>query len=148
MARRRNVVNHKPSRTTSGVKGLSPSDLAWRRPAGILALLLVVSSSAPAQQPTPGERHYARGSLLLQKADWKGAAAEFNQAIAADPRNVHAYIGSGMALSRLGETAKAAEAFRQAISLEPRDPRTHYLLGRDLADSRRSRKLSNNCRPL
>ena len=61
----------------------------------------------------------AQGYDLLAKEQPRPALAIFEQAIAANERDVHALQGKGIALNRLGKHGEAELAYGQALKVDP-----------------------------
>src|SRR5439155_12822487 len=104
-----------------------------------LGLLAVSSPPGPFAQTRqhasrPPDVHLRRGTALLNKQDWKNAAAEFKESLRLDPQSAAAYIGLGAAEAKLGDRARAAAALHRSIEIDPRSPKAHYSLGLFLAD--------------
>ncbi len=72
---------------------------------------------------------------LLQKRDWKAAAAEFERALKLAPKNVDAHIGLGVALWGAGDRQAALAAFRRAIEANPTSPEARYDVALALRDA-------------
>ena len=87
----------------------------------------------PAKEPSgekPDARALARQGLrLLNQGDTAGAQVSFEQALAADPQNPHAYDGLARVFLREKKLTEAQEAAEQAISLRSRRGRYYVLLG-------------------
>lgn len=62
---------------------------------------------------------YADGVLALDKADWTGASAAFEDAIQADYNYVEAYAGLAEAQAALGAKAQAKSTMQKAKLLNP-----------------------------
>jgi len=109
-------------------------------------LLVACGSSSPKQSsatplaPQVGEaaetRQTPRGSpltreaeSLLQSGDAPGARAKFQAALEADPRDVRALLGLGLASEALDDLPSAERAYRTAIEVDPRFAEAHNNLG-------------------
>lgn len=76
------------------------------------------------------DARFALGDALVnQEKDLLGGAAEFCQALAANPWHADAMCGLGTALGELGDLDGAIEAFRRAIGVAPRHGQAHFYLG-------------------
>lgn len=91
--------------------------------AGIVAVLLAIGGVAfwlhtrrPA--PMPGVP-LALGRVRLMQERYPEAVAEFEQALAIDPRNESAYHGLAQAYAAMGLTDKAVESWQSDIALHP-----------------------------
>jgi len=71
----------------------------------------------------------ATGDLKMRTGDYAGAAADLEQAVKLDPKNVDAYPRLGRAYNVLGRTEQAEWAFRQGILLSPRRWQCYDSLG-------------------
>ena len=69
------------------------------------------------------------GDERLDAADWQGAAAFYQQAIAIDGNFGDAYSNLGLALMELGRLDEAENCVRQATALNPASFNACYLLG-------------------
>ena len=68
--------------------------------------------------PSDAKAKYEEASQLMTKADWAGAIARLNQAVAIYPAYAEAYNNLAAAHSRLGEWAQAREALQKATSVD------------------------------
>ena len=68
-----------------------------------------------------------RGCLLLERAQHAAAIADFDSAIALDPRHSDSYAHRGEARYRIGDYAAAIVDYEQAIDLNPKDGDTASL---------------------
>lgn len=66
---------------------------------------------------------------LLQKGDAPGAREKFQAALAADPRDVRALLGLGLASEALDDLPAAERAYRTAIEVDPDFAEAHNNLG-------------------
>jgi TolB-like protein/Tfp pilus assembly protein PilF len=69
--------------------------------------------------PELAAAHLARGHLLRDALDWRGADAEFRRATELAPNDGHAKFYRGNLLATFGEVEQAIELTRQAIAIEP-----------------------------
>jgi tetratricopeptide (TPR) repeat protein len=74
------------------------------------------------------EVHLALGSLYVQQAAFAPAAASLEDAIAADPRSVDAWVLLGSVRKARGDLPAAAEALRRAIAIRPGSWTAHAAL--------------------
>ncbi len=56
-----------------------------------------------------------QGSIKLQKADYKGAIVDFNQAIKLNTNLPQAYLGLGISYSKIGNKQQAIQNYNQAL---------------------------------
>jgi tetratricopeptide (TPR) repeat protein len=73
--------------------------------------------------------HYNRGVIKSQAGNKRSAIADFDRAIALDPRFVDAYINRGNAKAILGQERAALADYDRAIVLAPRDAYAYYNRG-------------------
>jgi TolB-like protein/Tfp pilus assembly protein PilF len=74
--------------------------------------------------------HLARADVLeFADFDWRGAEAEYRQALALAPNDAAAQFGLGQLLANLGGADQAIELTRQAIATEPLRANVYYWLG-------------------
>jgi tetratricopeptide (TPR) repeat protein len=74
--------------------------------------------------PRPTDRYFAflgRGYSLLMRADYAGAIADFDSAIALDPGSLNALLWRGYAREQAGQTELALDDYERAVALDPRD---------------------------
>lgn len=74
--------------------------------------------SGPALSPAAASA-YAAGLAAFEKADLKGAAQQFERAVAADRAAYPALVGLGVVQERRGELAKALDSYRAALAIAP-----------------------------
>ncbi len=65
------------------------------------------------------QEHAANAFALFRKEDFKGAVAEYAQAVEASPRDPELRYWNALALDNAGEEQKAIEELRKAIDLNP-----------------------------
>ncbi|HEX4952140.1 MAG TPA: tetratricopeptide repeat protein [Thermoanaerobaculia bacterium] len=81
-----------------------------------------------------GERlAISRGRLALQAGDVASAVAAFEEAVAAAPKSVPAWVNLGVARSRAGRNEEAIAALRTAAGLDPANLTAQYNLALLLA---------------
>jgi TolB-like protein/Tfp pilus assembly protein PilF len=74
--------------------------------------------------------HLARADVLeFADFDWRGAEAEYRQALALAPNDAAAQFGLGQLLAILGDADQAIELTRQALATEPLRANVYYWLG-------------------
>jgi tetratricopeptide (TPR) repeat protein len=74
--------------------------------------------------PRPTDRYFAylgRGYSLLMQADYAGAIADFNSAIALDPASLHALLWRGYAHEKAGQVEFALDDYERAVAFHPKD---------------------------
>ncbi len=81
--------------------------------------------------------HLVRGKTALDAGRFEEAAAEFRQAVAAEPGSVPAHFNLGAALSKVGDLRGAVEQFEEALRLDPSHANAQYNLGLLLAQMNR-----------
>jgi Flp pilus assembly protein TadD len=72
--------------------------------------------------------HGARGHSMMELGDYRGAAVEFDRAVAADSGNAELVYRRGCCRLRLGDRAGAERDFRATLRLAPGDPRARTQL--------------------
>ena len=76
-----------------------------------------------------GERiHMIRGRRALEAKRYAEGAAEFREAVAANPSSIPALINLGAALTQTGDLKGAAEQFEKALRIDPNNVNAHYNL--------------------
>jgi Flp pilus assembly protein TadD len=86
-------------------------------------------SSANAQQPGT-EAHLGHGTQLMQDNLFEAAAGEFEQAVAANPKDPGAHFQFAVCLLALGRNDEARTQFLQVQKLAGDSPYLEYYLGR------------------
>jgi tetratricopeptide (TPR) repeat protein len=74
--------------------------------------------------PRPTDRYYAflgRGYSFLMQADYTGAIADFDSAIALDPGSLNALLWRGYAREKAGQVDLALVDYERAVALDPKD---------------------------
>jgi TolB-like protein/DNA-binding winged helix-turn-helix (wHTH) protein/Flp pilus assembly protein TadD len=105
----------------SVINGDAPPRAVW--PLARKAALEALRSN-----PNLAEAHAtAAYTRWLLDWDWKGAEAEYRQAISLDPGNARIRLQLGHVLSQMGRDAEAEEATLQARELDPLDAINHAL---------------------
>jgi predicted Zn-dependent protease len=84
---------------------------------------------AEAVRPT-FEAAYGAGACLLREQAYEPARAQFETALARDPRSVVALVGLGSALLGLHRPAEAIVPLERAVAIEPAMDDGWYVLGR------------------
>lgn len=73
--------------------------------------------------------HILLGQVLSRRQEWSGAAAAFEQVLAADPDNIGAHYGLAVATYHLAGLDAAVIEMRRSIALEPDSPDGYTALG-------------------
>jgi TolB-like protein/Tfp pilus assembly protein PilF len=85
---------------------------------------------ALALSPDSAFAHLARADLLeFADFDWRGAEAEYRQALSLAPSDAPALFGLGQLLASLGNADQAIELTRQTLATEPLRANVYYWLG-------------------
>lgn len=79
--------------------------------------------------PKTARQSLSRAEKLAHAGDHRGAAAELESAIRADPKFDQGYHWLGVEYAQMGRLADAAATFRKLLELEPDNWRVHYNLG-------------------
>jgi tetratricopeptide (TPR) repeat protein len=88
------------------------------------------NSKTTAAPVGPGRREYQAGNAALDQKDYRSAIANYQRAIALDPKFANAYLGLGIAFYDIDQFNNAGQALQHAVGLKPDDPDTRYWLGR------------------
>ena len=92
-----------------------------------IAIILVAAANA---QQTGVEAHLGRGTQLMQDNLFEAAASEFEQAVAASPKDPRAHYEFAVCLLALGRNDEARSQFEQVQKLAGDSPYLEYYLGR------------------
>jgi len=122
--------------------------------AGIVALLMLVLNNLPLggtpTQPKPEiannesaaeahsdgvERHFQRGTALLQAGHFRQAAGEFHAVLRLAPALPEAHVNLGFALLSLGRVAAARDAFLAALNFRSTQVNAYWGLAVSLEQS-------------
>lgn len=95
----------------------------------VLMTIAVLISFAGAQQSSV-EAHLGRGTQLLQEHLFDAAAGEFEQAVAANPKDPRAHFQFAVCLLALGRNDEARSQFEQVEKLAGDSRYLEYYLGR------------------
>ena len=89
----------------------------------VLSLTLAGLLPATLAQPQTDAERWAellkRGTEQARAQNWKDAAADYRQAIAAKPDDPVAHFDLGNALAALGESDEAIQEYREALRRKP-----------------------------
>ncbi len=86
------------------------------------------------RSPLSADEHYEIGYGAEESGDPKTAIAEYQQAIALDPRHGDAQVNLGRLLHEAGEPEQALVHYRAALAVRPEDPIAAFNLGVALED--------------
>ena len=92
-------------------------------------VMVALVCSATAQHPTI-EAHLGRGTQLMQDNLYEAASGEFEQAVAANPKDPRAHFEFAVCLLALGRNDEARSQFEQVQKLAGNSPYLEYYLGR------------------
>ena len=100
----------------------------------IAAALATAACSPQTQQIVVKEQMSAKqlnnqGVDKLDQKDYKGAIADFSQALSLEPQNAKAYFNRGFAYYNLENYQKASEDYAKAIEINPSDAEAFYNRG-------------------
>jgi len=84
-----------------------------------LLLLPACETLGKPESPLAANNLTQQGYQLLEQQQPRPASAMFDQAIAADTKNIRAYQGKAIALGQLGSHAEADSVYEQALKLSP-----------------------------
>ncbi|MFO0618465.1 MAG: tetratricopeptide repeat protein [Polyangiaceae bacterium] len=106
---------------SSGVASSKPSSAPL---ASASSSVKVAASSAPKKPPAPAKadtqsavKHLTAGRKLAGKKDWKGAIAEYEEALKISPKDGRALGELGFAALQAGDLAKAKDANKRALAV-------------------------------
>lgn len=88
-------------------------------------LVCLLAGSPQALQPDPARA----GWEAIQRGDGEKAASSFRQVLAANPRDVRALTGAGIAAHLLGRDDEAVGSLKRAVQADPENAYAHFLLG-------------------
>jgi tetratricopeptide (TPR) repeat protein len=91
----------------------------------IYVLLLVLAGSPQVTQQDPSRV----GWEAIQRGDGEKAASAFRQVLAANPRDVRALTGAGIAAHLLGRDDEAVTSLKRAVQADPDNVQASFLLG-------------------
>ena len=95
------------------------------------------ATTAIRYQPDNPAAQKMLGEVLLSKADYSGAAAAFESAIASSPNDFLLWLRLGYSRSQLKELEEAEKAFQKALELAPHYSQPNQLMGMMLLESSR-----------
>ncbi|WP_013320394.1 tetratricopeptide repeat protein [Gloeothece verrucosa] len=82
----------------------------------------VQNQEYPTQEPSSVDEWFQRGVQQAEMADWEGAIASWDQALALDPDLAEAWHNRSSALAYLGRLDEALESINKALELDADDP--------------------------
>ena len=94
-----------------------------------IAIAIALVAAAACFGPQTSNDYYDRGMARFKEDKYKGAVADFDEAISIRPNYTAAYIGRGNAKIGLGQHEEAIDDFDQALQLRPDDPNVYYNRG-------------------
>jgi tetratricopeptide (TPR) repeat protein len=105
------------------INGLSTSDMNTGKAFGLGIPLQIFlnerNNLQPARGIAPPEDFVSRGQRLANAGDYRGAIAEYNQALESEPNNFEAYYRRGVAYVLLKDFQAAIANFDQMLGLNP-----------------------------
>ncbi len=85
---------------------------------------------ASALNPLYATAHYYAGIVYLESLqDAKAAQAEWEKAVAVDPRYAEAWVKLGQLYSQINQLEAAVKAYEQALAINDKDATAHYYVG-------------------
>jgi predicted O-linked N-acetylglucosamine transferase (SPINDLY family) len=73
------------------------------------------------QQPDQAVGHYKRANLLKDREEYEAALADYDRAIALNPRYAYALCNRGFVLSRLNRLEAALDSYDRSLEISPDD---------------------------
>jgi adenylate cyclase len=98
------------------------ADFEGRRACETAAEVEALARQAAALDPANSEARSTLGSVLYRRADYEGALAEVNRALAMSPNLAHAHGVLGAILVFSGRPSEGVAALEKNIRLDPRGP--------------------------
>ncbi|MBD1924416.1 tetratricopeptide repeat protein [Microcoleus sp. FACHB-831] len=101
----------------------------------VIATALATAACSPQTQQTVVKEQMSAKQLnnqgvdKLDQKDYKGAIADFSQALSLEPQNAKAYFNRGFAYYNLENYQKAIEDYTKAIEINPVDAEAFYNRG-------------------
>ncbi len=84
-------------------------------------------SAGPMTPSTPtGDDYLKQGQIKMQRYDWHGAVADFDQAINLDPGKANVYLERGAAKLMLGDQRGGIADYAQAIAVDPKNTEAYF----------------------
>jgi tetratricopeptide (TPR) repeat protein len=80
-------------------------------------------------QASKADEFLRQGTQKLDRQDYRGAIADFTQAIKVDPNNALAYTARGISRLRIKDDRGAIEDFTEAVRLNPNDALAYTVRG-------------------
>ncbi len=85
----------------------------------LFALLILTAAAARAQTSTAARFHEHRGQARYASEKWEQAIADYDRALAIEPRNAAVFNARGLAWLAMNNYGLAIRDFNQAIKLAP-----------------------------
>jgi tetratricopeptide (TPR) repeat protein len=82
-----------------------------------------------AVDPLNWQAHFNYGVLKFRRQEYRAAEEALRLVIAANPREVDAYVALAAALAKLNKTREAEEHYKRALALQPENPLANGLWG-------------------
>lgn len=106
---------------------LTSPDIAFRRLAVVIAILLILSACSGAESRLQEHMQLAQG--FYDQADYQKARLEYKNALQIDPNNVAAFHALGRTMEQLQDIRSAVANYRRVIELDPRHVDARVRLG-------------------
>jgi Flp pilus assembly protein TadD len=110
-----------------GAKFVVGRAMAYQRTGNAPRSLSLMSAAVDASPRDP-ELVLFRGRYRIDSGDCRGAAADFDRAVALAPTNAGAHAARGLARLCLGDRVGARAAFEQSLQIDPAQPRIREYL--------------------
>jgi tetratricopeptide (TPR) repeat protein len=94
-----------------------------------LGLLFYLLASLPLSAQTTAKKWFDSAEGKILHGDYDGAIADYDQAIALDPKDARAYINRGAAKKGKGDFDSAIADFDKAMALIPKYPTFYHIRG-------------------
>lgn len=89
------------------------------------------------QFPKHPELLFYAGSLSLTTKKYEQAIHFFQNAIKADPKQIHSYLQLGLTYNEMAKPEEAIKSFEQALKLNDKQPEIHYNLAMALSQQKK-----------
>ena len=117
-----------PCQLYAGERGVRPSKILL----GLLLILVFFEASSGQSSPEPQtavRTQIERGLKLGKAGNWKAAAEELQEAVAADPNSAEAHFSLGVALYWTENWSDAVGHLKQAVKVQPDLGEAYFFLG-------------------